>query len=141
VDNLSIIHSFISAYSQLMILHQISAQIALSLPEVTVTQSFGEGCDVFKVLDKVFMLQFYLQGKAVINLKVVPDDGAMLRDIYSYIHAGWHMNKRHWISVYEDNQLDESLVEDLVHNSYELVISELKKAEKVRIELLRTLEK
>ncbi len=124
-----------------MILHQISAQIALSLPEVTVTQSFGEGCDVFKVLDKVFMLQFYLQGKAVINLKVVPDDGAMLRDIYSYIHAGWHMNKRHWISVYEDNQLDESLVEDLVHNSYELVISELKKAEKVRIELLRTLEK
>jgi len=124
-----------------MTLHQISAQIALSLPEVTVTQSFGEGCDVFKVLDKVFMLQFYLQGKAVINLKVVPDDGAMLRDIYSYIHAGWHMNKRHWISVYEDNQLDESLVEDLVHNSYELVISELKKAEKVRIELLRTLEK
>lgn len=124
-----------------MTLHQISAQIALSLPEVTVTQSFGEGCDVFKVLDKVFMLQFYLQGKAVINLKVVPDDGAMLRDIYSYIHAGWHMNKRHWISVYEDNQLDESLVEDLVHNSYELVISELKKAEKVRIDLLRTLEK
>lgn len=105
------------------------------------TQSFGEGCDVFKVLDKVFMLQFYLQGKAVINLKVVPDHGAMLRDIYSYIHAGWHMNKQHWISVYEDNQLDESLVEDLVHNSYELVISELKKAEKVRIELLRTLEK
>ncbi len=124
-----------------MTLHQISAQIALSLPEVTVTQSFGEGCDVFKVLDKVFMLQFYLQGKAVINLKVVPDDGAMLRDIYSYIHAGWHMNKRHWISVYEDNQLDESLVEDLVQNSYELVILKLKKAEKVRIELLRTLEK
>jgi len=124
-----------------MTLHQISAQIALSLPEVTVTQSFGEGCDVFKVLDKVFMLQFYLQGKAVINLKVVPDDGAMLRDIYSYIHAGWHMNKRHWISVYEDNQLDESLVEDLVQNSYELVILKLKKAEKVRIDLLRTLEK
>lgn len=105
-----------------MTLHQISAKIAISLPEVTVTQPFGEGCDVFKVLDKVFMLQFYLQGKAVINLKVVPDHGAMLRDIYSYIHAGWHMNKRHWISVYEDNQLDESLVEDLVQNSYELVI-------------------
>ena len=123
-----------------MTLHQISAQIALSLPEVTVTQSFGEGCDVFKVLDKVFMLQFYLQGKAV-NLKVAPDHGAMLRDIYSYICTGWHMNKQHWISVYENNELDESLVEDLVQNSYELVVSKLKKAEKVRIELLRTLEK
>lgn len=124
-----------------MTLHQISAQIALSLPEVTVTQSFGEGCDVFKALDKVFMLQFYLQGKAVINLKVVPDHGAMLRDTYYYIHAGWHMNKQHRISVYEDNELDESLVEDLVQNSYELVILKLKKAEKVRIDLLRTLEK
>ena len=141
MDNLSIIHSFISVYSQLMTLHQISVQIALSLPEVTVTQPFGEGCDVFKVLDKVFMLQFYLQGKAVINLKVAPDHAAMLRDIYSYIHAGWHMNKQHWISVYEDNELDESLVEDLVQNSYELVILKLKKAEKVRIDLLRTLEK
>lgn len=124
-----------------MTLHQISAQIALSLPEVTVTQSFGEGCDVFKLLDKVFMLQFYLQGKAVINLKVAPDHATMLRDIYSYIHAGWHMNKQHWISVYEDNELDESLVEDLVQNSYELVILKSKKAEKVRIDLLRTLEK
>lgn len=123
-----------------MTLHQISAKIAISLPEVTVTQPFGEGCDVFKVLDKVFMLQFYLQGKAVINLKVAPDYGAMLRDTYSYIHAGWHMNKQHWISVYEDNELDESLVEDLVQNSYELVILKLKKAEKVRIDLLRTLE-
>ena len=141
MDNLSIIHSFISVYSQLMTLHQLAASLALKFPEVTVTQPFGEGCDVFKVLDKVFMLQFYLQGKAVINLKVAPDHGAMLRDIYSHIHAGWHMNKRHWISVYEDNQLDESLVEDLVQNSYELVISKLKKAEKVRIELLRTLEK
>lgn len=124
-----------------MTLHQISTQIAISLPEVTVTQPFGEGCDVFKVLDKVFMLQFYLQGKAVINLKVAPDHAAMLRDTYSYIHAGWHMNKQHWISVYEDNELDESLVEDLVQNSYELVILKLKKAEKVRIDLLRTLEK
>ncbi|WKT72774.1 MmcQ/YjbR family DNA-binding protein [Acinetobacter variabilis] len=123
-----------------MTLHQISAQIAISLPEVTVTQPFGEGCKVFKVLDKVFMLQFYLQGKAV-NLKVAPDHGAMLRDIYSYICTGWHMNKQHWISVYENNELDEPLIEDLVQNSYELVVSKLKKAEKVRIELLRTLEK
>lgn len=74
-----------------MSLHGITAQTALKLPEVPLTQPFGEGCDVFKVLDKVFMLTFYLQGKAAINLKVQPDDGAMLRDIYTYIHAGWHM--------------------------------------------------
>jgi len=43
-----------------MTLHQISAKIAISLPEVTVTQPFGEGCDVFKVLDKVFKAKLSL---------------------------------------------------------------------------------
>ncbi|QXX86269.1 MmcQ/YjbR family DNA-binding protein [Acinetobacter lwoffii] len=121
-----------------MTLHTLAAQAALKLPEVTVTQPFGEGCDVFKVMDKVFMLTFHLQGKAVINLKVEPDHGAMLRDIYPYIRAGWHMNKQHWVSVYEDENLDEALIEDLVLNSYELILLKLKKVDRQRIELLKT---
>ena len=121
-----------------MTLHTLAAQAALKLPEVIVTQPFGQGCDVFKVMDKVFMLTFHLQGKAVINLKVEPDHGAMLRDIYPYIRAGWHMNKQHWVSVYEDENLDEALIEDLVLNSYELVLLKLKKVDRQRIELLKT---
>lgn len=121
-----------------MTLHNLAAQAALKLPEVTVTQPFGKGCDVFKVMDKVFMLAFYLQGKAAINLKVEPDHGAMLRDIYPHIRTGRHMNKKHWISVYEDENLDEALVKDLVLNSYELVVSKLKKVDRQRIELLKT---
>ena len=85
------------------------------------------------------MLQFFLENKAVINLKVEPDHGAMLRDIYPYIRTGWHMNKHHWISIYESEDLEQSLVEDLVLNSYELVVSKLKKAERLRIELLRNI--
>lgn len=121
-----------------MTLHTVASSTALKLPEVTVTQPFGEGFDVFKVIDKVFILAFHLQGKAAINLKVEPDHGAMLRDIYPYIHTGWHMNKQHWISVYEDEDLDESLIKDLVLNSYELVVAKLKKVERQRISLLRT---
>lgn len=105
-----------------MHLHAIAAKKASTLPELTITQPFGEGCDVFKVLDKVFMLSFYLQDKAVINLKVLPDHGAMLRDIYPYIRTGWHMNKIHWISIYEDESQDEALIKDLVLESYELVM-------------------
>ncbi|MEG2264186.1 MAG: MmcQ/YjbR family DNA-binding protein [Acinetobacter sp.] len=112
-----------------MTLHIVASSTALKLPEVTVTQPFGEGCDVFKVMDKVFMLTFHLQGKAAINLKVEPEHGAMLRDIYPYIHTGWHMNKQHWISVYEDEDLDESLIKDLVLNSYKLVVAKLKKVD------------
>ncbi len=121
-----------------MTLYTIASSIAFKLPEVTVTQPFGEGCDVFKVLNKVFMLSFHLEGKAAINLKVEPDHGAMLRDIYSYIHTGWHMNKQHWISVYANEDLDEALIKDLVLNSYELVVAKLKKVERQRISLLRT---
>ena len=122
-----------------MNLHQMTASVAQKLPEVTCTQPFGEGCDVYKVMDKVFMLQFYLKGQAVINLKVMPDHGSMLRDLYTYIRTGWHMNKQHWISVYTDDALDEEMVKDLVINSYELVVSRLKKVEQKRIALLRSI--
>ena len=123
-----------------MSLHQIASFTALKLPEVTVTQPFAEGCDVYKVMDKVFMLTFHLQGKAAINLKVEPEHGAMLRDIYPYIHTGWHMNKQHWISVYEDEDLDESLIKDLVLNSYDLVVSKLTKVNRQRIELIKAIQ-
>ncbi|EKE23182.1 MAG: hypothetical protein ACD_6C00571G0001 [uncultured bacterium] len=50
------------------------------------------------------------------------------------------MNKQHWISVYEDKDLDEALIKDLVLNSYELVVSKLKKVDRQRIELLKTVQ-
>lgn len=120
-----------------MTLHNLASQTALKLPEVTITQPFGDGCDVFKVMDKVFMLSFHLEGKAAINLKVIPDDGAMLRDIYPYIRAGWHMNKQHWVTVYEDENLDEALIQDLVENSYELVVNKLNKCQRLKLNLLK----
>ena len=121
-----------------MTLHNLASQTALKLPEVTITQPFGDGCDVFKVMDKVFMLNFHLEGQAAINLKVIPDDGAMLRDIYPYIRAGWHMNKQHWITVYEDEHLNATLVQDLIRDSYDLVVSKLNKIQQKRIALLKS---
>ena len=119
-------------------LHAVAAKTALALPETTCSQPFVEGCDVFKVMDKVFMLSFHLEGKAAVNLKVLPDNGVMLRNIYPFIRAGWHMNKQHWISVFADEELEEELLQDLVLNSYELVVSKLKKGQRQRIELLRS---
>ena len=37
-------------------LHQIAASVAAQLPEVILSEPFGEGCLVHKVFDKVFML-------------------------------------------------------------------------------------
>ena len=120
-------------------LHATAAKTALALPETTCSQPFGDGCDVYKVMDKVFMLSFHLEGKAVINLKVIPDNGVMLRDIYPYIRTGWHMNKQHWISIYEDEGLDPDLVFDLIQSSYDLVVSKLNKVQRQRIAALRAI--
>ena len=117
-----------------MTLHTDASSVAIKQPEVTVTQPFGEGCAVYKVMNKVFMLTFYLEGKAVINVKVEPDHGAMLRDIYAHIRTGWHMNKQNWISIYADDDLDEALVKDLVLNSYQLVVRKLKKIDQLKIQ-------
>ena len=119
-------------------LHQLAANTAEKLPEVSLSEPFGDGCLVHKLFDKVFMLSLYLNGHAIINLKVKPEHGAMLRDFYPYIRAGWHMNKQHWISIFADDNLDEQLVQDLVLNSYELVVAKLRKAERQRVELLRS---
>ena len=122
-----------------MSLHLIAAKAALALPEVTCSQPFGEGCDVYKVMDKMYLLNSSLSGRVLSNLKVTPDHGAMLRDIYPYIHAGWHMNKKHWISIYEDENLEPDLVIDLVQNSYELVVSKLSKQQRQRIAVLKAI--
>lgn len=119
-------------------LHQIAARVATQLPEVSLSEPFGDGCLVHKIFDKVFMLSLHLNGHAIINLKVQPEHGAMLRDLYPYIRTGWHMNKQHWISIFADEDLDAQLVQDLVLNSYELVVAKLKKVERQRIELLRS---
>ena len=119
-----------------MNIHQIAAKTALQLPEVTCSQPFGEGCDVYKVMDKVFLLSTHLNGICICNLKVLPDDGVMLREIYPYIHVGWHMNKTHWISVYQSEDLDAELFENLIKDSYHLVVSKLNKLQRQRIALL-----
>ena len=49
------------------------------------------------------------------------------------------MNKRHWISVYDHDDIIRELIEDLIQISYELVVTKLKKVDRQRIEILKSL--
>ena len=115
----------------------LALKTALSFPETTLSQPFGEGCDVVKVMDKVFLLSTHYQQQALVNLKCDPIYAEELKALYPSIRAGYHMNKKHWISVYAGEHIDALLIEDLVKNSFDLVVSKLKKIERMRIELLR----
>lgn len=109
-------------------LHEVTVRTALALPAVEETQPFGEGSLVHKVVGRMFVLTTTLRGVPIVNLKCAPPHAAALvRDLVE-VTPGWHMDKRHWITLAPGDGLDESLVEDLVANSYELVVQGLPRA-------------
>ena len=116
-------------------LHQISSTYANQLTASECSQPFMPECDVYKVMDKIYLMTFTLNGIPIMNLKVDPTHGEMLRDIYPFIRTGYHMNKRHWISVYEGEQISKELLEDLISTSYELVVKTLTKVQKQALEI------
>ncbi|MER5596610.1 MmcQ/YjbR family DNA-binding protein [Streptomyces sp. NPDC002265] len=86
--------------------------------------------DLYKVGGKVFMLMTEMPGRPVVILKADPDDAAALREQHTDITPGYHMNKRHWITVEGGGTVNEELVKELVTDSYRLVVGGLPRAER-----------
>lgn len=103
-------------------IQQQAAARALELPGAYLDHPFGPDWDVFKVRYKVFMLQTKLHGKPLVTLKSDPGVSHLLRSSHQSITPGYHMNKMHWITLHPGGDLDPQLVEDLVTESYLLVI-------------------
>jgi predicted DNA-binding protein (MmcQ/YjbR family) len=74
---------------------------------------------------KVFMLMTEVPGRPVVILKSDPSDAEALRTAYADITPGYHMNKKHWITLSPGNSIGTKLVEDLVTDSYRLVVDTL----------------
>lgn len=110
-------------------LQRFAAEVAQSLPASEIKHPFGPDWDVFTVRDKIFMLQSELPrtGVPVVILKSDPQEAAALRDAHADITPGYHMNKRHWITLHPDGSLEEGLVEELVTDSYLAVVAGLPK--------------
>ena len=106
-------------------LQERAAERALELPGSVLTHPFGEEWDVYKVRGKVFMLHSDQSGERHVTLKARPEDAHALREAYDDIRPGYHMNKKHWISVYPDGRVDPELLGDLVTESYLLVVATL----------------
>ena len=106
-------------------LQRIAAARTQELPGSSLTHPFSEGWDVWKVCGKVFMLQTARTGDPIVTLKAAPADSAVLREIYPDITPGYHMNKRHWITIRPGGAVDAGLLIDLVTESYLLVVEGL----------------
>ena len=106
----------------------LAERTAMELASSTWEHPFGPDWDVFKVGGKVFLLTTHLRGQALATVKCEPELGAELVAEHPHVSPGYHMDKRHWLSVRSGNDLDEDLVRDLVENSYRLVAAALPRA-------------
>ena len=106
----------------------------LSLPEAVESFPFGPDVAVFKVCHKLFATLAVREGEPQMNLKCDPDQACALRDLFPSIVPGYHMNKKHWNTVYLDSTVPESELERMMDHSYSLVVKGLLQGERERLE-------
>lgn len=111
-------------------LQEQARERASELPGAGLEHPFGPEWDVFKVRDKVFMLLTEITGEPIVIVKAAPEDGKALREQHEDITPGYHMNKQHWITLHPGGELRKQLVDDLVTESYLLVVEGLPHAKR-----------
>ncbi len=104
-----------------------------TFPGAEETYPFGPEALVFKVMGKMYALVSQDEEPARVNLKCDPVDGANLVSQYESVAPGYHMNKKHWITVTLTGGLPDELLMDLVRGSYELVVRGLSRADRQRL--------
>jgi predicted DNA-binding protein (MmcQ/YjbR family) len=102
---------------------------------VTEEFPFGENTLVFKVMGKMFALT-NIELFDGVNLKVDPEEGAALRDEYSFVVPAYHMNKKHWITVDTKQAVPDRLLKKWVDDSYALVVEGLSKSQRLGLDML-----
>ena len=101
--------------------------VCLGLRGATESFPFGPETPVYKAANgKVFAIMTEPGDPSpAVTLKADPLDGEALRAQHPSIVPGYHMNKRHWLTVPLD--LDATLLVDLVTESHRLVAPRLRR--------------
>jgi predicted DNA-binding protein (MmcQ/YjbR family) len=93
----------------------------LSLKNVEEGFPFGENTLVFKINKKIFLLVSLSSVPLQLNVKCDPDRAIELREEYSCILPGYHMNKKHWNTIIVDGTLSKTQLKNFIKDSYDLV--------------------
>ncbi len=104
-----------------------------SLNGVTHDFPFGPDPMVFRVGSKMFCL-LSLDEPVSMNLKCDPVFAIALRQKHPAITPGYHMNKKHWNTVQLDGSLATEFLEELVRDSYDLIVKSLPRAKREELD-------
>lgn len=99
------------------------------------TFPFGPDTLVFKVMGKVFAL-ISLSNPNQVNLKCNPEKAIDYRANFMAVFPAFHMNKSHWNTVQFNEDVSDSLILEMVNDSYNLVVDSLTKKLKMELDLL-----
>ena len=85
---------------------------------------------VFKVGGKIFLLMWINANPIQFNVKCEPQKAIDLREKYSCVLPGYHMNKAHWNTIVCDGRATKKLVFEWIDHSYDLIIGSLPKKQR-----------
>ncbi|MBK7222121.1 MAG: MmcQ/YjbR family DNA-binding protein [Saprospiraceae bacterium] len=104
-------------------------QLCLSFPYTDEYLPFDEHTLAFRVGGeggKIFCLTpLDRADQPSANLKSDPEKAIELREEHAAIVPGYHMNKKHWNTVYLEEGLSNQLIRELVADYYQLVFDSL----------------
>jgi predicted DNA-binding protein (MmcQ/YjbR family) len=103
------------------------------LPDAELTFPFGVDTAVYKVGGKMFALFDGPVPGAVpsrVSVKCDPEYAAALVRDHAAITPGYHLNKRHWITLDLTADPPAELAADLMEDSYDLVVEGLPRAKR-----------
>ena len=90
---------------------------------------FGADVLVFKVLNKMFALVAWQDDPLTVALKTDPVDAIILREQYSAVKPGYHLNKKHWNTVTLDGSIPAEELRRMIDDSYNLVVQGMTRAD------------
>jgi len=101
------------------------------IAKAAVTESFpfDESTLVFKVAGKMFLLTDLVDAFSM-NVKNTPEKVIELKEQYSCVLPGYHMNKIHWVTVMIDGTITDNLLKQWIDESYDLIVAGFSRKEK-----------
>jgi len=102
-------------------------EYCLSKPGVEEGLPFGPDTLVFKVSGKIFLLASLDRESLQFNVKCDPEKAIELREEFSCVIPGYHMNKKHWNTILVDGSVPLKKIKEWIDHSYKLVSGKKKK--------------
>jgi len=99
-------------------------EYCISKKGVTEGFPFDDTTLVFKVMGKIFAFTG-LNEEFRISLKCDPEKAILLRETYSFVIPGYHLNKTHWNSIYVEGGATDEQLKEWIDDSYDLIVKSL----------------